>query len=73
MGKAGEKGLPFDYDVEIEEDDRDFIAEMFGGMQYDDRYVDADRIDGSVDGTAPGYSSDFIRESMKKKRGAPVA
>ena len=62
----------YDYDAEIEEDDRDFIAEMFGGMQYDDRYGDADRIDSSVDGTAPaGYSSDFIRESMKKKRGAP--
>ena len=55
----------------IEEEDRDFIASMFAKMQYDDRYVDTDRIDRSVDGTAPGYSSDFIRESMKKKRGAP--
>lgn len=61
----------YDYDAEIEEDDRDFIAEMFGGMQYDDRCKDADRIDSSVNGTAPGYSSDFFRESMKKKRGAP--
>ena len=54
----------FDYGREVEEDDREFIAEMFGGMQYDDRYQDADEIDGSVDGTASGYSSDFFRESM---------
>lgn len=54
------------YYAEIEEDDKDFIASMFGGMQYDDRYNDPDKIDGSVDGTASGYGPDFFRESMKK-------
>ena len=67
------KPASYDYDAEIEEDDEEFIASMFGGMQYDDRYVDADKIDGSVDGTAPGYSSDFIREIMKKKGGTSGA
>ncbi len=65
------KPTDYDYDAEIEEDDAEFIASMFGGMQYDDRCKDADRIDSSVDGTAIRYSTDFFRESMKKKCGAP--
>ena len=65
------KPTNYDYNAEIEEDDAEFIDSMFGGMQYDDRCKDADRIDSSVDGTTPGYSSDFFRESMKNKRGAP--
>lgn len=55
----------FDYAREVEDDDREFIAEMFGGMQYDDRCGDDDNIDSSVDGTAIRYGTDFFRESMR--------
>ena len=55
----------FDYAREVEDDDRDFIASMFGNLQCDDRYENADEIDGSVDGTAIRYSTDFFRESMR--------
>jgi hypothetical protein len=58
----------FNYLKEIEECDTDFIASMFGNMQYDDRYEHEEQIDSSVDGTAPGYSADAIRENMNKKR-----
>ena len=54
-----------EYDSYIEEDDRDFIASMFGDLQYDGRYENADEIDGSVDRTAIRYSTDFFRESMR--------
>lgn len=53
-----------EYESYVEEDDRDFIASMFGNLQCDDRYENADEIDGSVDGTAIRYGTDFFRESM---------